>query len=361
MAPDDGSGERHDPLLDMPKLADALESDRFKQFLDHIPVAIVVAQLRPSERVTYANLEFERLTGQSAADLEGKRWDALPRAVALDGGSQLSEAIASDEDYIGVFTIQGAGSAISLDAWSNIIQDDDGTPMFRLLALADIRQRDLTEREEYEQRLRDKDALMRELQHRVKNNLQLITTLIRLEARNMPPDAHSERFDRLAGRVESLSLLYRSLSEEEHGESIDFGVYLNQIASAVMVAHAAEGIRLDLQVDTWPVSIDVAMPAGLVVNELLTNSLKHAFAGRDGGTITLHSLVTEHGCRVVVADDGVGLAGNAQWPRPGSLGMLIVESLQKNAGAEVKIDSSPGNGVRVTISFVRSDVAPEMG
>ena len=60
-----------------------------------------------------------------------------------------------------------------------------------------------------------------------------------------------------------------------------------------MRAHAVEGIRLDLKVDTWPVSINVAMPAGLVVNELLTNALKHAFAGRDGGTITLHSLVDE--------------------------------------------------------------------
>lgn len=71
-----------------------------------------------------------------------------------------------------------------------------------------------------------------------------------------------------------------------------------------MLAHASEGIRLDLKVDTWPVSINVAMPTGLVVNELLTNALKHAFTGRDGGTITLHSLVDEKGCCVVVADNG---------------------------------------------------------
>ena len=81
------------------------------------------------------------------------------------------------------------------------------------------------------------------------------------------------------------------MSEGAQGDEIDLGVYLSQIASAVMRSHAVEGIRLDLKVDTYPVSVNVAMPTGLVVNELLTNALKHAFAGRDGGTITLHSLV----------------------------------------------------------------------
>ena len=88
---------------------------------------------------------------------------------------------------------------------------------------------------------------------------------------------------------------------------LDLGVYLSQIAAAVMRSHAVEGIRLDLKVDAYPVSVNVAMPTGLVVNELLTNALKHAFVGRDGGTITLHSLADAHGCRIVVADDGVGL------------------------------------------------------
>jgi hypothetical protein len=105
-------------------------------------------------------------------------------------------------------------------------------------------------------------VLLRELQHRVKNNLQMITALIRLEARNLPDDATGSRFDRLAGRIEALALLYRSLSDDANAETIDLGVYLSEIASAVMRAHAPEGIRLDLKVDTWPVSVNVAMPTG---------------------------------------------------------------------------------------------------
>jgi two-component sensor histidine kinase len=196
------------------------------------------------------------------------------------------------------------------------------------------------------------------LQHRVKNNLQMITALIRIEARNVRDGVTGVGFDRLAGRVEALALLYRSLADQGRGESIDLGVYLSEVASAVMRAHAVEGIHLNLQVDTWPVSINVAMPAGLVVNELLTNALKHAFKGREGGTITLHSLVDEAGCRVVVADDGIGLAEGTQWPQRGKLSAMIVQSLRQNAKARVEVETQRGKGLRVTVFFARADAMP---
>jgi two-component sensor histidine kinase len=87
-----------------------------------------------------------------------------------------------------------------------------------------------------------------------------------------------------------------------------------------MLSSAVEGIRLELKVDSFPVSVNVALPAGMVVNELLTNALKHAFVGRDRGTIMLHSLADDRGCRVVVADDGVGLPPDISWPKSGKLG-----------------------------------------
>lgn len=344
-------------LLDSPDLAEALDSDRFKQFLDHVPVAIAVAEMHPTECITYANLEFERLTGQSAGWLQGKRWDALPGSATAADGRALSEAVTGDDEHIGSFAIAHEGGERLVDAWSNVILDEDGSPLFRLVALAEIGQR--SDDNELEQKLQDSDTLLRELQHRVKNNLQMITALIRLEARNLPDDATEKRFDRLAGRIDALALLYRSLSDEGVGEGIDLGIYLSEIASSVMRAHAVEGIHLDLQVDTWPVSVNVAMPAGLVVNELLTNALKHAFAGRDGGTITLHSIVDEGGCRVVVADDGVGLAEGVTWPKAGKLGALIVQSLRQNAKARIEVESAPGTGMRVTIFFARSDAAPK--
>ena len=269
----------------------------------------------------------------------------------------LSDAIADDDEYIGEFTIDHGDTSVSVDAWSNAIQDDDGIDRFRLLALADISHRIHSDHDDLEQKIREKDTLLRELQHRVKNNLQMVTALIRLEARNLPDNATEERFDRLAGRLNALGILYNLLSADAPG-SIDLGVYLSQVASAVMKAHAIEGIRLDLKVDTWPVSINVAMPTGLVVNELLTNALKHAFSGRDGGTVTLRSLVDETGCHVTVADDGAGLPDGAEWPAPGKLAALIVQSLRQNAKAQVKVESSPSKGMRVSIFFARTSAVP---
>ena len=126
-----------------------------------------------------------------------------------------------------------------------------------------------------------------------------------------------------------------------------------------MRSHAVEGIRLDLKVDAYPVSVNVAMPTGLVVNELLTNALKHAFQGRDGGTITLHSLADGNGCRVVIADDGVGLPEGVEWPKRGKLGALIVQSLRENAKAGLEVASKQNEGTRITIRFTRAAAAPE--
>lgn len=352
----DGPIEAVEELLEIPHLAEALESDRFKQFLDHIPIAIAVSELLPAERIVYVNLEFERLAGQPAGTVLGRGWDALPGEPASAGESRLlGQAIVEDQDHVGTFCIGPSGQQVAVHAWSNLIQDDAGQPAYRLIALG----RGGADRSELEQRLYETDLHLRELQHRVKNNLQMIAALIRIEARNAPAGPADDRFDRLAGRMEALALLYRSLaSEEGNGESIDLGIYLSEIASAVMRAHAVEGIRLELKVDTWPVSIDVAMPTGLVVNELLTNALKHAFKGREGGTVTLHSLVDDEGCRVVIADDGIGLAPDTQWPRPGKLGMMIVNSLRQNARARLHVESQPGKGTRVTVFFARADALP---
>ncbi len=360
--PEDNPGGPAATILDTPDLAGALESEQFRRFLDQVPIAIVVADIKGAERVVYANPEFERLSGQGAADIEGKPWSVLRGEGGEDAlESTLSAAVVNGSDRIGTFTIARVGQeSATVDAYSNLIQDESGGPAFRLVALVDVGTHGQAVREAYEQQLREKDMRLLEIQHRVKNNLQMITALIRISARNAQGRMDTARFDRLSGRVESLSLLYKLLSEFKQGDEIDLGVYLSEIASSVMHAHAVEGIRLDLKIDAYPVSVNIAMPTGLVVNELLTNALKHAFVGRDGGTITLHSLADGNGCRVIVSDDGVGLPEGVAWPKRGKLGALIVQSLEENANAKLKVESHAGTGTRVTITFTRPASAPSL-
>src|SRR5689334_10919468 len=107
-------------LLDTPDLAHALESDQFKQFLDHVPVAIAVSELKPAEHIVYANVEFERLTGQLAAKLIGEPWDQLPGAASEpEDRPLLGAAITEDRDHIGAFTIEHDDTSTAVDAWSN--------------------------------------------------------------------------------------------------------------------------------------------------------------------------------------------------------------------------------------------------
>jgi two-component sensor histidine kinase len=340
-----------------PGLAAALENDRFKQFLDQIPIAVAVSELRPVEKVVYANVEFERLSGQLNTAVLGNGWGSLPGEAAL-GTLALGMAITQGRDYLGSFTMGRGDAALMVDAWSNIIEDDQGAPAFRLVALVAVATRTSSLFDELEEKVREKDTQLLELQHRVKNNLQMITALIRIEARGVSDRTTGEGFDRLAGRIEALGLLYRALGESTGDGVLDLGLYLSEIASAVMRAHATEGIHLDLQVDTWLVSLNVAMPVGLVVNELLTNALKHAFKGHDGGIISLHCTTDgARGCRVVIADNGVGLPEGYSWPRPGKLSALIVRSLLQNAAARMDVKSSSGQGMRVEIVFGASDTA----
>ena len=355
--------EQVETLLATPDLADALESEQFKRFLDQVPIAIVISQIkgREHERIVYANLEFEKLSGLTVAEIVRRPWSVLHGRGDRDGAAgELGTAIVDASDFVGTFTItRGEREPAVVNAYSNIIEDDDGAPSYRLVALVDVDPNDQAHREELEQRIRDKDTLLMELQHRVKNNLQMITALIRIEARNAQGRMHTAPFDRLAGRIESMQLIYKLLSDHGPGDEIDLGVYLSEIASSVLRSHAVEGIRLDLKVDAYPVSVNVAMPTGLVVNELLTNALKHAFIGRDGGTITLHSLSDGNGCRVTVADNGVGLPEGVEWPKEGKLASMIVHSLRENAKARVEVESSRGRGMRVTMVFTRAAAAPE--
>jgi two-component sensor histidine kinase len=344
-------------VADLPHLGEALDDDRFRQFLDHVPFGVAVAELAPREVLVYANLEFERLMGASAEELQGKPWSSLPLARSLIGDQDLASAIVAGEEYLGVFaTPSNAEPQSHIDAWSNTIVNDAGAPLFRLVAIATTNSGQTAT--DLANTLAEKDVLLKELQHRVKNNLQMITALIRMEARNAQHPDEGERFNRLAGRVDALTILYRSLSDTNAEETVDLGTYVSQIASAVMAAHAVQGIRLDMKVDTWPVSVNIAMPVGLVVNELMTNALKHAFNGRDGGEIILRCVVNDAGCRISVADDGIGLSNPSDWPRRGKLSAMIVQSIKQNARADVQVESTSGMGMKVTIVFEKREANP---
>jgi PAS domain S-box-containing protein len=342
-------------LFDSLELTEAIETEEFRVFLDHIPIAIVISKLVDGDqRIVYANKAYEALTGQACVNIRGRGWSVL-ESFRLEDEPHLKfgDALAKSNDFLGTFKREQPKLTL-VEGYSGIIEHEDAGKVYRIVALIDVTERERTQREEFARRLRDKDLLLKELQHRVKNNLQLITALIRLDARNQPY-GDKTKLDRLAGRIEALQLLYRDLTTEGLGQAVDLGHYVSEIATAVMHTYAVDGIRLDLKVDHAPVSINVAMPVGLLVNELLTNAFKYAFEGRESGVITVRCLhESEDRYQVVVADDGIGLLEDVTWPVPGKLGALILQSLRENVATEFMVETVRGKGMRVTISFVHN-------
>jgi PAS domain S-box-containing protein len=353
MSTSDQSKQPVEELLASPELARAVETDEFKQFLDHIPIAILVSRMRGKlARIVYCNRAYADMSGEDQTAVEGKDWSILDKFHDEDKPEhKLGAAIVSDDDFLGVFRKEADGAKMALvEAYVGAIQNEDGSENYRIAALVDISDRDRMQREQMRQQVRDKDMLLKELQHRVKNNLQLVIALIRLEARQVREGGNVD-LESLARRVEALSLLYRALSDESAEGQIDLGHYLSEIASALMRSHGTDGIRIEINVESCPLSVNAAMPAGLVVNELITNAFKHAFADGRGGTITVRCLRSGERYYVAVEDDGLGMPVGASWPAAGKISGLMVQSLRENTGADMKVESTPGIGVKVSFSI----------
>jgi PAS domain S-box-containing protein len=357
-APPASTAEQVSDLFDALDVSKAIDTGEFRLFLDHLPIAIVISKLIKGEQcIVFANKAYESITGQPVGQIVGRRWRVLDSfTLEDDANRRFSDLILAEEDFAGTFR-RDQPKPITVEAYAGRVENEDGTEAYRIVALIDVTQRERAQREEFARQMRDKDMLLKEIQHRVKNNLQLITALIRIDARNHR-QGDTLDLNRLAGRVESLQILYRDLSADGFGQTVDLGHYLSEIASSVMHTFAVDGIRLDLKVDVSPASINVAMPIGLLVNEVLTNSFKYAFKGTGKGTITIRCLQEDETTyRIVVADDGVGLPEGETWPPSGKLGALILQTLTENAETEFSLETAPGKGTRVTLKVKRKPAA----
>src|SRR6202051_3474044 len=251
MSVDDGipSSQQVDQFLGSSKLAQAIENDKYKHLLDHAPVAVAVSRgTHDKQHVVYINRSFETLMSMAAADVEGRSWTCLDGFRNEDNPSQtLGEAIRDGEDFVGVFRPSGAvDRLVIVQAYASVIESDDGLENFRIAALVDVGGRERAQIEQFESQIRDRDMLMRELQHRVKNNLQLITALIRLEARSAG-EGEAVALARLASRIDALSVLYRTLSAEDAASEIDLGQYLSDIATSVMEGNSTPGVAIEIE------------------------------------------------------------------------------------------------------------------
>jgi two-component sensor histidine kinase len=206
--------------------------------------------------------------------------------------------------------------------------------------------------EERTRELREKEVLLKEVHHRVKNNLQVISSLVGLQADGSKDETVREVLRDVTYRVRSMALVHEKLYQSESLSCIDFAEYARGLLGYLWRAHGSFIAAVRLTLDLSPVSfpVDTAVPCGLILNELAGNALKHAFRGRSGGEVTV-SLKSGSDGRITlsVADNGVGLPDGLDWRQASTLGLRLVQMLAGQLGAEVEVKS--GEGTRFEINF----------
>lgn len=230
----------------------------------------------------------------------------------------------------------------------------------RLEALEALQHRERTLDETVKQRtsaLKEREVLLQEIHHRVKNNLQIVSSLINMQARQVSDQQAQSALRECKARVEAIALIHEQLYQARDYARVPLSEYARSLANNVFAAGGAIHIKLELRLGDVSLAMDQAIPCGLILNELMTNAMKHAFPQGRAGTLTVELAQHDEQVRLVVSDDGVGLSGTEPMPT-GSLGSQLIATLVRQLSGTLKTTSSPGATFEVTFPMAPTREAP---
>jgi PAS domain S-box-containing protein len=338
---------------------------KLSRITEQAPMAIAITNLAGT--IEYTNPWFSAITGYSAEELLGKNPRFLKSGQTdPEVYESLWRALLAGKTWQGEFHNRKKNGELFIESATVAPVQDPAGKVTHYVAL----KQDVTLRKQTEAALRnsvrDKVALLHEVHHRVKNNLQVITSMLRLEAaRSAQPETRSVLKD-MQSRIRSMALLHETLYRSGTFAAVDLASYIKQLATQAYRAQDLSNQAVSLQFDLQSVAVDMdlATPCGLLVNELLTNSLKHGFPDGRGGEIRVHlqpAMQTEaeramaqsagaatgapwHLC---VSDNGIGLPADFETQSGQSLGLQLVADLVQQMHGRLVVEPAPGAGFSV--------------
>ena len=218
--------------------------------------------------------------------------------------------------------------------------------------------RDVTERKQAEKQikasLKEKEVLLKEIHHRVKNNLQIISSLLKLQSRSIKDEQTLAMFNESQSRIRTMALIHESLYQSNDLSRINFAEYIQKLVANLLRSYEinSSAIKPVINVDNVFLEIDVAVPCGLIINELVSNSLKYAFpSGKEGKIQVDFSSENERNFTLSVSDNGVGLPKNLNILETKTLGLQLVNNLVDQLEGTVKNNVDGGTEFRITFSI----------
>lgn len=237
--------------------------------------------------------------------------------------------------------------------WETVItpiMDANGKPE-KLLAIS----RDITERKQVEELIKaslaEKEVLLKEIHHRVKNNLQIISSLLNLQSSSIEDSRILEILKACENRVFSMAIVHEKLYQSSNLAQLDFAAYLEDLASNLFSSYNINpaAIKLSINVEKLLIDVDTAIPIGLIITELVTNALKYAFPIGIAGEIKINFKTECQQLILSISDDGVGFPENFDWENTDSLGLQIVDALTNQLQASIELNQSNGTEFKIKI------------
>jgi len=350
------SDEGPNPAID-PGNPPPIPSGISRETMDDLPFSLVIADAQlPDMPLIYVNAAFERVTGYDRSAVIGRNCRFLQGPETDDGDrTAIREALAQGEEItVDILNYRSTGEQFINRLLLSPLKQDGKVTHF--LGIQSQQPKDRA----FAERAAKLDEQLREVQHRVKNHLALLLSLIRMESRKAT-DAKAS-LDVLANRVEALNLLYDEFSRpgQSSGNEVALGAYISRVCSALNMLDGHREVRMNLETDELRASVDAASQMGLLVSELLTNALQHAFEAERDGLVDVRLWNDGDGSTVClqVVDNGKGIPAEVDWPNDGSLGARIVRELTGRLQGDLQVESDE-DGTTVTIAFPASALQPK--
>lgn len=342
-------------FLERKQIEEKLRSseERYRDLLEH--ATDLIQSVDMEGKIIFVNESWRNSLGYSEEEIEGKNIFQFIHPESHEHCKNLMADIASGKikkvNKFDIALLAKNKRTVLVEGNISIKTQNDKvvatTSIFR-----NVTERKIAE-ERIQQSLHEKEVLLKEVHHRVKNNLQIISSLLSLQSETIDDLTAKEKYQESIGRIKSMSIIHELLYRSKNLSTIKIKDYLNELVSYISQTYNVKGeIKVDLVFDLNKESIDIhkAIPCGIIINELISNAFKYAFPSEKKGTVVIEFTGTgKRHYKLKVSDNGIGIPKNIDLINPDTLGMQLISSLVDQLDGKIKVDSE--NGTTFTIVF----------